>query len=554
MRSTLHPHRSQAANTLVIVIVLGGIMSTIVASMLSLSSASLSNAHGRTDWNMAFFHAENAMQWAAQNVADVNPATSNYYSTANGLLALPYMAASKSDPGNGFRNAWVSVVRTNASFPDNYLVTASARVGDKVRTVQATVIKNPASQIFDYEYFLNNWGWWWGQSITGNGGNRANWDFDFRDHPTVNGLILANGSITQNGSPVNQLTNNAPFGGQAGSDPLAFAHMGVPRVPMPNLKDLSYYSTKALADTDANGLWVGGTNVVRAVHADVNKPGLYLVGTDANPIVISNTVVVQGDVVIKGKITGQGTLYVGGNLYVAGDITYKNGPNWNSPPETMEPAQRDEWVLNNKNKDLVAFAVRGSVLGGDVTSSDWKGWCYDPTAWGLSTVGDETHLGADGIQGTPDDNTPFLHADGSTTTAFDADGNGMIEGNFNYATQLTMNGARAAKISGYPLDNLGAPLAFNTLASNDLGALDAIFYTNHAVAMRLARGNASFHGIVVSRNEALVYNSTCVFNYDSRVHSRYNKDPNRFIDLGLPIAGIIRLDNFVELLPNSANL
>jgi hypothetical protein len=146
-------------------------MSIIVASMLSLSSASLSNAHSRKNWNAAFFHAENAMQWAAQQVADLNPAASNYYSTANGLLALPYMAAAESDPANGFKSAWVSVVRTNVSFPDNYLVTASARVGDKVRTLQATVIKNPPSQIFDYEYFLNNWGWWWGRSITGNGGN-----------------------------------------------------------------------------------------------------------------------------------------------------------------------------------------------------------------------------------------------------------------------------------------------------------------------------------------------------------------------------------------------
>jgi len=547
--------RSLSGNTLVMVVVIGGVMTLTIASTLALSSASLRSAHGRADWNAAFFHAENALQWAAQGISDSSPASvSNFYSTADGTLSLPYMAAARADANSGFRNAWVRVVSTNASLPNVYLVEASARVGDKVRTIQAVVSKSPPSQIFDYEYFLNNWGWWWGNSITGNGGNRANWDFDFRSNPTVNGLILANGNITASGVPVNQLAQNPPFSGQAGNDPVDLAHMGVPRLPMPNLKDLSYYETKALADATTNGLWVGGTQVVAGVHKDVAQPGLYLVGTDSQPIVISNTVVVEGDVVIQGKMTGHGTLYVGGNLYISGNLTYKNGPDWSTPPETMTTAQRDQWVINNQNKDLIGLAVRGSILGGDVTSSDWKSWCFDSAAWGLSTVGDETHLGADGIANTGDDNIPFLHADGTYSTGYDADGDGVIEGNFNYDTQLNMTSARAAKIAGYPAASDGSPVPYNTVASNYMNLLDAIFYTNHAAAMRLAAANAVFHGVLVSRNEAIVFDSSCVFNYDSRVHSRYNNDPNRFVDLGLPVAGTLRLDKFAELPPDSSNL
>ena len=41
-----------------------------------------------------------------------------------------------------------------------------------------------------------------------------------------------------------------------------------------------------------------------------------------------------------------------------------------------------------------------------------------------------------------------------------------------------------------------------------------------------------FHGVIVSRNEAIVYNNQLLFEYDSRVNSRYNSDPNQFIDLG----------------------
>jgi Tfp pilus assembly protein PilX len=555
MRLNPFPFRTNSGSTLVTVLVIGAVSSITIASMLALSGTSLRNAHGRADWNAAFFHAENAMEWAAQGVADANSiSASNYSATADSSLSLTYMATARSDASSGFKNAWVTVVRTNNALPDTYLVTASAKVNDKVRTIQAVVRKNPPSQIFDYEYFLNNWGWWWGNTITGNGGNRANWDFDFRYNPMVNGLILANGNITQNGVPVNPLAGSPPFGGLAGSDPVGMVHAGVPRIQMPNLKDFTYYQSKALANTAINGLWVGGTQVVFGVHTNSSKPGLNLVGTHANPIVISNTVVIPGDVIIQGEITGQGTLYVGGNLYVADDITYKNGPNWSSPPETMSTTNRDQWVSDSQSKDLVAFAVRGSILAGDVNSSEWKGYCFDPAGYGLAHVGDESHLGADGIASTPDDNIPFLHPDGTSSTWFDADGNGVMNAAYNYSTDIYMTDSRAALIDGYPLTGGGQPKNYNTLASNNMNKLDAIFYTNHAAAMRLAKNDAVFHGAIVSRDEAIIFNSTCKFTYDSRIHSRYNKDPNRYVDLDLPVASPLSLGNFTEVPPDSRNL
>jgi Tfp pilus assembly protein PilX len=555
MRLNPFSSRSNSGSTLVTVLVIGGVSSITIASMLALSGTSLRNAHGRADWNAAFFHAENALQWAAQGIADASPVSvSNCCATADSSLSLAYMATALADTSSGFKNAWVKVVRTNSSFPDTYLVTASAKVSDKVRTIQAVVRKNPASQVFDYEYFLNNWGWWWGNTITGNGGNRANWDFDFRYNPVVNGIILANGNVTENGVPVNPVAGSPPFSGLAGSDPVGMVHSGVPRIPMPNLKDFTYYQNKALANTAINGLWVGGTQVVFGVHTNSSKPGLNLVGTHSNPIVISNTVVIPGDVIIQGEITGQGTLYVGGNLYVADDLTYKNGPNWSSAPETMSTTNRDQWVSDSNSKDLVAFAVRGSILGGDVTSPEWKSYCFDPAGYGLAHVGDESHLGADGIAGTPDDNVPYLHSDGTTSTSYDADGNGVINAAYNYNTDITMTDSRAALIQGYPLTGGGQPKSYNTLASNNMNKLDAIFYTNHAAAMRLANNDAVFHGVIVSRDEAIIFNHTCVFDYDSRVHSRYNKDPNRYVDLGLPVASPLSLSNFTEVAPDSSNL
>lgn len=547
--------RPAGGNALTIVLLLTALLTIGLAATLQLTTHSLRGAHARVDWNEAFFHAENGFNWAAQTIADAatggtSPAFLGQYSAEGGALSVPYMATALAGGDSRFRNAWVTIDRTGVSTPDVYRLTVSAQVGDKVRTLRSFVHKNPPSEIFDYEYFLNNWGWWWGSSITGYGDNRANWDFDFRYNPTVNGSVLANGSISENGVPVDPLSGHVPFSGLAGSDPVSYVHAGAPRVSMPNLLDFSYYENKAIAE--GGTLSVGSTLAVSGVHRDAAKPGLFLVGTEANPIVINGPVVIPGDVVIKGRVTGQGTLYVGGNLYLAGDLTYLSGPNYGTPPSSMTPAQRDQWVQDNNGRDLVGFAVRESVFGGDVNSTDWINNCYNPSGYGLRNVGNESSLGADGIAHTGDDGIAYLdtNGDGSADSAwFDADGDGAVDSAFNHARDIQMTSARASRISGYPVNSSGDPVTYSTQASNNMNRLDGLFYTNHAAAMRLARNNSIVNGSVISRDEAIIFNSTLRFVYDERVHSRYSNDPNRHIDLGLPIAGRIRVMNFEELAP-----
>lgn len=544
--------RATAGSTLLVVMATLAVVGITIAATLRLSLYTDRMTHGRADWTEAFFEAENGLQWMAQVIADSGNSlsASNYYSTAGGTLGLDYLSSSNSLG----RSVWVKAVRTNAALPNVFLVTSSARVQEKVRTIEAVITRNPPSTVFDYEYFLNNWGWWWGSSITGYGGNRANWDFDFRDKPIVNGVILASGTVNSNnkewvpGDPV-------PFGGMAGADADTYVRSGVPRETMPNLKDFSYYEAQALDPATTNRLWVGSTLVVNGVHSDATQPGLYLEGTDSDPVKIEGTVVIPGDVVIQGKITGHGTLYVGGNLYVAGNLTYKNGPDWSAAPEVMTPAQRDLWVSNNKAKDLVVFAVRESILGGDVTSSDWKNKCFEPAGYGLKNVGNEAGLGSDGIAQTPDDNQPFDHHDGTEPSAwFDADGDGVVDGSYNYDTQITMTTARASGIANYPTNGTGKLKVYSSVGSNNMHLLDGVFYTNHAAAMRLAVANAIFHGALISRDEAIIFANSLKFYYDSRIHSRYNNDPNKLVDLDLPIAGKIGIGGFAEAAPDAANL
>ncbi len=564
MRITINKARRQKANILVTTMVIGGVMSVVVASSLNLSNASLQNAHSRVDWQKAFYHAENAYIWAAQNALNSppNPGTSNYYATANGTLPLAYMVAelgakgTNSSAANGtsqFVNAWVSVIQPGGSLTNSLIITASAKVNNEVHTLQVTANIYPPSLVFDYEYFLNNWGWWWGNTITGNGAQRANWDFDFRYDHTINGSIYAANQVEENQIPYNQYVDTAPFGGTAGADPTDLVHAGVPRVTMPNLLNFTNYNSIALGNTASNGLWVGSNQVVFGVQTNSGAPGLYIAGTPSDPIKIMGTVVVPGDVVLSGSVTGRGTLYVGSNLYIANDITYVNGPDFSTPPETMSTASRDAWVAQNATNDLVAYAVRGSILAGDVTNPDWINYCYNYPGSGLTNVGDESHLGADGIAGTPDDNIPFLHPDGTWSTWYDADGNGLTNANFNYNTDINMTAARAAAIQGYPTSN-GAPVAYSSVATDSMGNLNGIFYTDHAAAMRLGNSTSYLNGVLVSRNEQIVYQDSLVFNYDSRVNSRYQNNPNQYINLGLPWGKPLQVTSFTELPPNPSNL
>jgi len=338
-------------------------------------------------------------------------------------------------------------------------------------------------------------------------------------------------------------------------------------VTMPNLLNFSNYIATAMANTSSNGLWIGSNQIVAGALSNQYTPnpggnagnltpqtGLYVAGTPGSPIIVKGTVVIPGDLVIKGTVTGQGTLYVGGNLYIASNITYANGPNFSALPETQAPAVRDAWVAQNMTNDLVAFAVRGSILGGDVTDSgDWYPWEYEYPGSGLEFVGDESHLGADGIANTPDDNIPFLHADGTMSTWYDADGDGIMESNYNYNTDINMTSSRASYIQGYPTVN-GVPVAYSQVATDNMGTLQGIFYTDHAAAIRMDQPNAVFNGVIVSRNEQIVFQVYLDLIYDSRVNSRYNNNPNHFINLGLPFGKPLQVSSFTELPPNGTGL
>ncbi|MDI6735274.1 MAG: Tad domain-containing protein [bacterium] len=410
------------------------------------------------------------------------------------------------------------------------ITTVFARVlgiGTVAVTAQAAAISIPysPSYVFDYVYFLNNWGWFYGRGITANGDIRSNGDFDFRDEPGVAGDVYASGEIRG--------TWKTPPGQSYET------YQGVKKLEMPNLQTLDYY--KELAFEKNSFIKIGDTLVIDKVFGDEQgeSGNIILEGSPSNPIEIHGPVVIIGDVVIKGTIQGTGTIYAGRNIYITSDINYKHAPS--SPrPASDDPEVVDRWVEANKDKDIIGLAARENVIIGDYTKDPYFGY-YGNDKWysnyWLFNMGSED-VGADGI---PDTNVWIIdeeHPQGYWTDPTENDGifqantedldkDGLFDDKYNWTDIQTQ----------VPITNF-ARLPPNTdefgdLATNRINKIECVIYTNHACAGRLGNG-VHFNGAIVSKDETLIYRNTITLNYDERIHSRYRKNPNWLIDLCLP--------------------
>ena len=410
---------------------------------------------------------------------------------------------------------------TVASLGNNlYQITSTSTVGNSTKTLNSIVQKNPPSKVFDYGYFINNWGWFYGGGITAKGDVRSNGRFDFRDNPTVDGNIYAGFEIYDGGQGIKGSGGNA-----------SNQHLFSDKLDMPNLNDLSYYEN--IAKTKGGKVVINGATIINNVFGD--DPGesgnIVLIGTSSKPIEVTGTVVARGDVVIKGVIKGQGTIYAGRNIYVANDLTYKNAPG--SPrPSSNNPDALDNWVNAQKDKDLVGFAAKQSIILGDYTGRTGGSWYADN--W-LFSMGNED-AGRDGIPDTHDTG----ENDGIFQSQYeDLDGDGVKDNNYTLAdvqTQTSINN----------FANCPAGVSnFGDIATNNVSKLDGVFYTNHAFAGKVGNG-ATINGAVISKDEAIIYSNNLTINYDERINSRYSTGGSGIIDVGLPFSKKVNIVRWWE--------
>ena len=426
------------------------------------------------------------------------------------------------------------------------------------------------SKVFDYGYFINNWGWFYGDTIYCRGNVRSNGQFDVAGYaPTITGQPTYE-SVAKNGAAVNLtgyrddngdgLSDGNDGGVWSSWDIVGATHLQgngghaqnqhdyQDPVPMPNLTDLTMYEANAVQQHGS--ISIDGVEVCDAICGDEagEKQNLFLVGTTAHPITLNGPVVVRGNVIISGVVTGQGAIYSGGNVYCPQSVTYKNGPSTPRPANNTQ-ASTEAWLAANWNKDFLGLFARENVVVGDFTDATWQ--FYE--AWWMSasmnsSVEDagadqipNTRRGRDGILGTADDDV--LEGDGTFTishyteadlaaglippgksvgdpipgTGEDIDGDGVYDpgetlANVTLTVPLnTSNWSGNMPASGYT--------SYHAISSLYANRLDAVLYTNHAFCWTVLGGSAAqINGALVSRNENIVYGTpTCETNYDCRL-------------------------------------
>ena len=454
------------------------------------------------------------------------------------------------------------------------LAPSDVGVGDRVEAWHAVSVTVQfalePSEVFDYAYFINNWGWLYGNTIEIEGNARSNGQFDAAGYkPKISGQPLYD-SVEWDGTDAKLFgyRDDNGDGKENGNDGGIFSgwdivdahkvrgnggnadnqHDFQPQVPMPNLSDLSAYELKAVEEKGS--ITIGGKVVSDAIYGDDagERKNLFLYGTSSDPIEIDGPVVVEGDVIIYGEITGEGAIYAGGNIYVPDSIEYQDAPNPKRPVSGTQE-NTEQWLSHNWEKDFLGLFARENVVVGDHTDATWRsyvsGWMASSLNSSKEDAGEDgipnTKDGKDGIPNTADDD--LLEGDGVFTTEYytaehdalglipsgkkvgdvipgtgeDIDGDGMYDGTTSLADIDFSTALDTANWGG----NMpaGGIAKYSDIASLYANNLDAVIYTNHSFCwVVFGSKKAELNGALVSRNENIVYGTPKIqVNYDSRL-------------------------------------
>lgn len=526
-----------AVAALTITFVISITLIVIVLALAFILTGEIRDVGYRTKEKQAFYLAEAGIEKATLVIQ--SSLESIYQSTLNTDTTLAWLdsLAGLSDFVSGSLETGtysVSILSSEAEevLQRNLVLSSTGVAKGLSKTVQVTVAFGfNASLVFDYTYFINNYGWMYGGAQRFDGDVRANGNFSVRGTQRINGDVYASGTIDESrGSfSYDSLANYyssastrarpgdpASPGGEAytgGYD--AFADLydasGNPRNPadpqlhpneteveMPYLGDLSYYQDLAVSENGT--ISQGGVTVVNNVYSGT----LTLNGTTTNPIVIDGPVVVTHDVVIKGVVHGQGTIYTGRNIHVIGNLTYLDPPSWPKPDVSPEAS-----ATQNASKDLLGLCAKGNVVLGDYTSSSWnyvRNYLRPPFTGPYEVDATDASIGYVSYY---QDGKPYF--DGNYV---DTDGGTKTDGSARRYYESSLSNAQFQALS----------------PTNYISQIDALIYDNHATAGRIY--NASFNGAIIARDEAIVFSGWIVVNYDYR----FKENGPEYVDVKLPIS------------------
>jgi len=323
---------------------------------------------------------------------------------------------------------------------------------------------------------------------------------------------------------------------------------------------------------------------------------LALMGTAEQPIVIVGPVVITNDLVLRGTIKGQGTFFVGRNTHVVGDVTYADPPAWRDPSNANNTTNINNpnfgtVAANNQSKDLVGFAVKGSIVLGQyhrgTTWANTQPTPYSADSWSTcrstyfksgfqnSTLQsyqvDPTDASLGYVTGNTSLGKPFFHGDYTLPVVasvnnsnsdgklygyrdlavFDsgdpnADGNASLTVDdrkpllymdsvlpYEYIQKMSTAGVSATLDTRTFLGPGHAGNSVTNISVRRPSTLMGIFYTNHLFGGRVGNSTngVKLYGTMVARDEGVVFNTKCQFVYDPRVSE---KDPSSHIDIYVP--------------------
>ncbi|MFH1759680.1 MAG: hypothetical protein ABIA63_01140 [bacterium] len=486
----------------------------------------------------ALYIAEGGAEWSIANIQtniiskyDASKSVSSVLSWLDGLESQQIFTDQAVGDGT-----FIATVTDVADVPGEnrrkLTISSTGKFGQVEKTVSVDCIFGfAASRVFDNAYFINNYGWLWGGAQIFQGDLRANGAFSVRGAQRVNGDVYASSGIdTSQGSLFyddlaryySTASNRArpgdpPYpggpefpGGYDGFEDMYDAS-GYPRDPanpqlhpnqniidMPYLGDLSYY--QSLASGQNGTISQNGQVLVNNTYNGT----ISLIGTTANPIVINGPVVVTEDVIIKGVVEGQGSIYTGRNIHVIGDVTYKNPPSWPKPDYNPQGT-----AASNIGRDFLGLCSKGNVIIGNYKWSGWnicanylappftQPYIVDPSDAGIGYV--SYYQGGD----------PYFNGN---YTAYD--GGTKSDGSQRKYYESSLSDSAFASLG---------PV-------NQVGQIDALVYTNHAISGRVS--NMKFNGSVIGRDEAIAFQGYIMMNYDYRV----KENGIEFVDIQLPIS------------------
>ena len=454
---------------------------------------------------------------------------------------------------------------------------ATAEKDGVSKSIQETVEFGMArSRVFDYAYFVNNYGWFKGGGGHANGDIRSNGDMYLDGKCTINGNIYAaeNDELDSSGDVMvgnNAAKDESPYkrhddiddyrrysnnrtrptsptagDGEDGKYDWVMGYDGESKlypqhepIPMPFISELDGY--KVLAHEMGGTIKMNGSNIVDAVYEGPGPSGikdgpdqgcLILDGTKT-PIEINGPVVVDRDVIIKGKVKGQGAIYSGRNVHIVGDLTYVNPPKWNKPD-----AHPEKTAEKNSKADLLTLAAKGNIVLGNSSDRDWyeaiekyisssfvKPYQCDKSDndIGYKERFNGDYRAKDGLYKAVFDVVAASpgHEAYDSWERFPSSWGGWEWKNVHHPAEEAHPGYcvyKGQKRSRYYESLIGDEL-INELSSSEgrVSRVDAVLYNNHAIMGQI--GKCSFNGALVCRDEALIYSGGIYFNWDIRIGS-----------------------------------